>query len=45
MDSDSDEEKREKELPSYKIRYNDMPIKLVKEVVRCKQAYIFLLPI
>lgn len=36
MDSDSDEERREKELPPYKVRYNDMPVKLLKEVVRCK---------
>lgn len=36
MDSDSDEERREKELPPYRIRCNDMPVKLVKEVVRCK---------
>lgn len=35
MDSDSDEERKEKTLPPYRIRYNDMPTKLVKEVVRC----------
>lgn len=36
MDSDSDEEKREKEVPPYKLRFNDMPLKLLKQVVRCK---------
>ena len=41
MDSDSDEEKREKELPPYRVRYNDMPVKLVKEVVRCNEKSIF----
>lgn len=40
MDSDSDEERREKELPPYKVRYNDMPVKLLKEVVRCKNKKI-----
>jgi hypothetical protein len=40
-DSDSDkEQKMDLDLPPYRLRHSDMPLKLVKEVVRCKHKII-----
>lgn len=35
---DSDEEEREEILPPYKVKYNEMPQKLLKEVVKSTQS-------
>lgn len=37
-DSDSDAPKKEIDTPPFKLRHSDMPMKLVREIVRCKES-------